>query len=777
MVYGLGFASADDVVAHEMTHGVTEYESGLFYINQSGAINESFSDIWGEFVDLTNAKGNDTAPVKWFMGEDLPIGEIRDMSDPTQFGDPDRMRSENYWNHECDNGGVHINSGIGNKAAFLMTDGGSFNGVTVTGLGIEKVAKIFYEAQTNLLTSGSDYNDLANALQQACESLIGAAGITALDCQEVANAISATEMDQTPRVNVLNNPGFENGKANWIENSSPYYDIIAQDPFLSFCSSNWFAGLGGYDSVTQYIYQDVTLPSNATKAYLRFAYAIYTLEYATEPYDTLTVEVVRPSDHVVLQTLRTFSNADDTGLYYYFSVRYDLSSYIGQTIRLRFSASTDEDLRTYFLVDDIVLAVLLPPGQTETISTPNTPSGPATGAVQTSYSFTTGGSSSNLGDPIQYLFEWGDGTNSGWLAAGVTSTSKSWASGGTYLVKAQARCATHSSAVSLWSGSLSVNIETVSTPTTPGGPTTGIPGTSYSYSAGGSFSNFGDSVQYFFDWGDGTKTDWLPVGTTSASHSWTSVGTYLIKVQARCAIHTFIVSSWSEAVSVNISSIVLQSPADGSAFNPCSLMSNYQPSFQWVAGETLKRYTIIFSTSPTDFATTGVVINKASGTGTTKTWKPSSFVWKKILQSSDNLGTIRDVYWKVVGTKTDGKLSESDVRRLRIGNAQSVTINLPASGEPLFATIPPTFNFAANCNKKFTLEFSPLIDFSDPKKIKAVTLSITNPNVQTIVQKTLSSFQWNGIVKLLGAGGYFRIKAWDALNRLTIEVPRNFSIN
>jgi hypothetical protein len=174
--------------------------------------------------------------------------------------------------------------------------------------------------------------------------------------------------------------------------------------------------------------------------------------------------------------------------------------------------------------------------------------------------------------------------------------------------------------------------------------------------------------------------------------------------------------------------------------------------------------------------TTGILINKASVSGTYNKWKPSSFVWKKILQSSYNLGTIRDVYWKVVGTKVDGTFVETAVRSFRIGDGPSVTINTPGEGDTLFATIPPTFNFDANCNKKFTLQFSPLIDFSDSTKIKTVTITITNPNVQTTVQKTLSSFQWSGIVKLLGTGGYFRIKAWDALNRLTIEGPRAFDI-
>ncbi len=133
MAYGDGFAQADDVVGHELTHGVTDHESRLFYYYQSGAINESLSDVWGEFVDLSNTTGTDTATTRWQMGEDVPgFGAIRDMEDPTLFGDPDRMRSPNYYGGEDDGGGVHYNSGVNNKAAFLMTDGGSFNGRTVT---------------------------------------------------------------------------------------------------------------------------------------------------------------------------------------------------------------------------------------------------------------------------------------------------------------------------------------------------------------------------------------------------------------------------------------------------------------------------------------------------------------------------------------------------------------------------------------------------------------------------------------------------------------------
>jgi bacillolysin len=201
MVYGdaYGFPLADDVVAHELTHGVTQYESNLFYYYQSGAINESFSDVWGELVDLTNGAGNDSASVRWLMGEDVSgLGAIRSMKNPPTFYDPDRMTSVYYSTGPDDNGGVHTNSGVNNKAAYLLTDGGTFNGRTVTGLGTTKVAKIYYRAQTNLLTSGADYADLHSVLYQACLSLVGTSGITNGDCQEVRDATNAVEMNQQP---------------------------------------------------------------------------------------------------------------------------------------------------------------------------------------------------------------------------------------------------------------------------------------------------------------------------------------------------------------------------------------------------------------------------------------------------------------------------------------------------------------------------------------------------------------------------------------------------
>jgi bacillolysin len=196
--FGNGWASADDVVAHEFTHGVQDHEARLFYYYQSGAVNESLADIFGEFVDLSNGYGDDRPAVRWKIGEDMPIGALRDMQEPGRFGDPDRVRSSRWWTSSADSGGVHENSGVGNKAASLMTDGGSFNGYSVRGIGLYRSALIWYELMTHLLTSAADYNDVYDGLQQACLNLVGTSGITFSDCGSVHGAVAATQMDLQP---------------------------------------------------------------------------------------------------------------------------------------------------------------------------------------------------------------------------------------------------------------------------------------------------------------------------------------------------------------------------------------------------------------------------------------------------------------------------------------------------------------------------------------------------------------------------------------------------
>ncbi len=227
--------TGDDTVAHEWGHAYTEYTNNLIYQWQSGALNESYSDFWGEGVDFLNGRGTDApntlrstggcsihgsgAPsvdnsYRWLSGEDDPAfnGAIRDLWNPNCYGDPGKVTDSQYWCTSGDSGGVHTNSGIPNHAFALMVDGGTFNSYTITGLGLTKASHIHWGAQ-NLLTPASNFADHADALDSACTTLTGVnlpalsttvpnaspSGIiiTAADCAEVAKINDAVEL-RTP---------------------------------------------------------------------------------------------------------------------------------------------------------------------------------------------------------------------------------------------------------------------------------------------------------------------------------------------------------------------------------------------------------------------------------------------------------------------------------------------------------------------------------------------------------------------------------------------------
>ena len=95
---------------------------------------------------------------------------------------------------------------------------------------------------------------------------------------------------------------------------------------------------------------------------------------------------------------------------------------------------------------------------TETVSIPNQPTGSSLGLKNIDYSFSTGGSTSNLDHAVQYKFDWDDGSDSGWLAAGTTNASHSWAANGTYHIRALARCSIDTDIESLWSSALDLTI-------------------------------------------------------------------------------------------------------------------------------------------------------------------------------------------------------------------------------------------------------------------------------------------------------------------------------
>jgi hypothetical protein len=171
---------------------------------------------------------------------DAPGGAMRSMSNPTLYNDPDRMGSPLYYCLTNDNGGVHTNSGVGNKAASLLVDGGTFNGYTVAAIGLDKTARIWYEVQTQMLTSGSDYQDLHDALAQACNNLVGTAGITTYDCGQVREAISAAEMNRQP--------------PSCAANHAPLCDEYGFDSQFNSSAASWYGSAGTWYIGANYLY-------------------------------------------------------------------------------------------------------------------------------------------------------------------------------------------------------------------------------------------------------------------------------------------------------------------------------------------------------------------------------------------------------------------------------------------------------------------------------------------------------------------------------------------
>jgi bacillolysin len=198
--FGRGWAKADDIVAHEYTHGVLDAEAPLFYHYQSGAINESYADVFGELIDLSYAGGKDASWARWKIGEDTPIGVFRDMRQPARHGHPDRVRSPKWHTGASDYGGVHRNNGVGNKAAYLMAAGGNFNGYAIKAIGQDRTALVWYRALTTRLTPAANYVDLADALVSACTDLAGSNGLTLVHCKSMRDATRATQMNLKPKL-------------------------------------------------------------------------------------------------------------------------------------------------------------------------------------------------------------------------------------------------------------------------------------------------------------------------------------------------------------------------------------------------------------------------------------------------------------------------------------------------------------------------------------------------------------------------------------------------
>ena len=222
-----------DVCAHEFTHAVTEYTAGLIYFGESGALNESFSDVFGTAVEFhAQQDGRPAYPAKspgaadWLVGEDcwLSSTALRDMQNPRNTAtvgtggvQPSRYLGSYWHTGSGDSGGVHRNSGVQNFFFYLLCEGGSGNNdgisYSVNGIGIANAERVAYRALTVYCTPNTDYQGVRAAWISAAldlNSTWAASVSTAWSAVGVGAPIALPVALDTPGL-----PWSTGGSANW----------------------------------------------------------------------------------------------------------------------------------------------------------------------------------------------------------------------------------------------------------------------------------------------------------------------------------------------------------------------------------------------------------------------------------------------------------------------------------------------------------------------------------------------------------------------------------
>jgi Zn-dependent metalloprotease len=404
MIYGDGgrifrpLSYSLDVIAHEFTHGVVEATANLIYENQSGALNESYSDVFGTMVDRTN----------WTIGETViksppfPRPYLRSLEDPNArglydvrdplggVGQPANMRE--YANlpntRRANNGGVHVNSGIPNHAAYLIA----------RVIGRDKTEQIYYRALTNYLTPRSNFGDAATATVRAATDLY-----TTTEIEAVRNALAQVGMlgNATPTGPVAPEPAVPSGgptapvpqrplepgcsdliRDGGFETDGVWTEVVRGDTRLidtqlprSGTRSAW---LGGTDQEpVQYLYQDVRIPANATSIELRYARLIHFevsgllgLLAAEATFSAL----VANTQGDILSVIEEIPSSEGDGRWR--DVRFDVTQLAGRTIRLVFGSENPRGNVSSFFVDDVQMIAC---------TTGNAPTAPPTGSNELVY--------------------------------------------------------------------------------------------------------------------------------------------------------------------------------------------------------------------------------------------------------------------------------------------------------------------------------------------------------------------------------------------------------
>jgi Zn-dependent metalloprotease len=368
MTYGDGGSTLKtltslDVAGHEMSHGVTAATDGLVYTGDAGGLNESTSDVMGTMVEFYANNASD--PGDYYIGEKIAADGtyLRRMDKPSLDGG-----SVDCWTSSTKNLDPHYSSGVGNHLFYVLAEGTgsktiggrahsstSCNGTTLTGIGRDQAAAIWYRAMTTYWTSTTTYPQAADGMIKAAKDLYGASSAQCTATLSAWKGVAVTPTGTcgtttTPPPtggNLLANPGFESGSTSWTSTAGAITNSTSASPH----AGAYYAWLDGYGTThTDSVSQSVAIPSasSATLAlYLDVASAETT---TTKAYDTLKVQVVSGG---TTSTLATYSNLDKGTGYVARSV--NLGAFTGKTVTVKLIGVEDSSAATSFLVDDTSL--------------------------------------------------------------------------------------------------------------------------------------------------------------------------------------------------------------------------------------------------------------------------------------------------------------------------------------------------------------------------------------------------------------------------------------
>ncbi len=352
-----------DICGHEMTHGVTERTANLTYSNESGALNEATSDIFGAMVEAY-ADGAVSADT-WKIGEDAytpgTAGDaLRKMDNPNSVGDPDHYTLR--YTGTADSGGVHTNSSIANHAFYLIAAGGTnrVSGVTVPGIGTTDAAKVWYRALTSYMTSSTNFAGARTATLNAATALFGASsaqytsfatGWCAVGVGTCPGGGTPTPTP-TPGTELFVNGGFETSASPWVGSGTGYfYTANGASPQ----AGTGYIYFGVNNSVTGQSYQTVSIPTTAAGTLTFWLNVTSSETTTTTQYDKLFVEV-RNTSGTVLTTLATYSNLNKVASASTYSQKtFNVAAYKGQTVRIQFRSTMDSSITSTFRVDSASL--------------------------------------------------------------------------------------------------------------------------------------------------------------------------------------------------------------------------------------------------------------------------------------------------------------------------------------------------------------------------------------------------------------------------------------